>query len=244
MTLTVLLSRLQRFGHGVAQLGWINALLYHGDRALSTLSGGRCGLYKYHFMAQAVAAAPLCAGRGATIAVRVCRRRAELPADYPRDDGVLRQRYADGALSLAALKSPSGELSGFLWLTFGAYQEDEVRARYILASSQSCWDFDVWVTPPERLGPCFARLWDEANALLRARAVHWSCSRISAFNSASLRAHARIGAVRLGSAVFLYCGRWQWMFATQTPYVHLSYRATSFPQLVFDTSGLVAESPT
>jgi hypothetical protein len=242
MPITVLFPRLRRFGQGVAQLGWPNALLYHGDRVLSALSGGRCGLYKYHFVAQAIAAAPLCAGRGGAIAVRRCLRRSELPAGYPRDDSVLRQRYADGALSLAAFKGAGGELSGFLWLAFGAYQEDEVRARYILASNQSCWDFDVWVTPHERMGPCFVRLWDEANLLLRARAVRWSCSRISAFNCASLRAHARLGAVRLGSAVFLCCGRWQWMLATRAPYVHVSCRDSSFPRLVFDTSGLVAQS--
>jgi len=243
MPISVLFTRLRRFGQGIAQLGCLNAVLYHGDQALLWLSGGRCGLYKYHFLAQAIAAAPLCGGRGGKIAVRVFRQRAELPPDYPREDRILRQRYADGALSLAAFRrrahGQGEELSGFLWLTFGAYQEDEVRARYLLASSQSCWDFDVWVAPSDRIGPCFARLWDEANAVLRARAVRWSCSRISAFNSASLRAHARIGTVRLGTAVFLYCGRWQWMFATLAPYVHLSHGAASFPRLVFDTSALV-----
>jgi hypothetical protein len=232
----------RRYGQGIAQLGCFDALLYHGDRALSRLSGGRYGLYKYHFVAQPVAVESLCGGRGAKIAVRLCRRRADLPADYPRDGRVLDQRYADGAVSLAAVSCDAGgdgeRLTGFLWLIFDAYQEDEVRARYILASPRSSWDFDVWVAPRERLGPSFARLWDEANRVLRARAVRWSCSRISAFNGASLRAHARIGTVRLGTATFLRCGNWQWMFATVAPYAHLSRGAASFPRLVFDTGRL------
>ena len=199
-------------------------------------------------MAQAIAAEPLCGGRGKNIAVRLCRHRTDLPAGYPRAERVLEQRYANGALSLAAFKgrnrgnNDGGELTGFLWLTFDAYQEDEVRARYILVSADSSWDFDVWVAPQERFGPSFGRLWDEANRLLRARAVRWSCSRISAFNGASLRAHARFGTVRLGTATFLCCGRWQWMFATLAPYVHLSHRASSFPRLVFDTSRLCPSS--
>jgi hypothetical protein len=149
---------------------------------------------------------------------------------------VLAARYAQGACSLAAVKR--GELVGFLWLRFDAYQEDEVRARYLLPSAQSCWDFDVWVRPQERLGPAFPRLWDEANHLLRARAVRWSCSRISAFNAASLRAHASIGTVPMGSATFLRCGGWQWMLATRAPYCHLSRAPAAFPRLCFDTSAL------
>ena len=54
---------------------------------------------------------------------------------------------------------------------------------------------------------------------------------ISAFNAASLRAHARLGARRLGSATFLRCGRWQWMLATRPPYFHLSRHAAAFPRL-------------
>ncbi|MDC8756844.1 hypothetical protein OIK44_04490 [Janthinobacterium sp. hw3] len=234
-----------RLIQSVAQLGSLNAALYACDRVLRRLSGGRWALYKYQFLAQAVGAAPLCGGRGARIAVRLCRSLHELPSGYPRPAAVLRARYAQHACSLAAVRH--GELVGFLWLLFGACQEDEVRARYLLASPHSCWDFDVWVRPQERLGLVFPRLWDEANALLRARAVRWSCSRISAFNPASLAAHASIGTVALGSATFLRCGRWQWMLATLAPYFHLSRHAGAFPRLCFDTGTLplppVPESP-
>lgn len=220
----------------IAQLGCLNGSLYLLGRLLERASGGHCALYKYRFVAQAIGAASLGRGRGTQIEVHLCRSDDELPPAYPRPCRVLRARYAQGALSLAALRE--GELVGFLWLLFDNYQEDEVRARYTLAKGLAAWDFDVWVRPEARLGPTFARLWDEANSLLRARSVRWSCSRISAFNAASLNAHARIGTRSLGSATFLRCGRWQWMCSTLPPYFHLSRHPASFPQFYFDTSGL------
>jgi|GEM_PF-300023 len=225
-----------RILQNVKQMGRLNAGLYLLGRVLRAVSRERWELYKYQFLAQAVVAEPLCRGRGKNIAVRQCFQAADLPPAYPRPGAVLDARYGQGALSLAAIKD--GELSGFLWLSPDGYQEDEVRARYRLASPQSCWDFDVWVRPEDRLGLTFARLWEEANLLLRARAVRWSCSRISAFNAASLGAHGAIGTIGLGSALFLRCGRWQWMLASLAPYIHLSRHPASFPLLSFDTGAL------
>jgi hypothetical protein len=82
-------------------------------------------------------------------------------------------------------------MAGWLWLLRHGCEEDEARARYALASSQSSWDLDVWVAPGQRGSLVFARLWEEANAVLHAQGVRWSCSRISRFNPASLAAHAR-----------------------------------------------------
>jgi hypothetical protein len=225
----------------VAALGWLNGGLQVFDSALRRLSGGAWRLVKYRFVAHPVSAASLCHGRGASIEVRLLRRRNELPPAYPRPSAVLDQRYRQGAFSLAAWRH--GELSGFLWLLCGSYQEDEVRVRYHLTSPRSAWDFDVWVRPEDRFGLTFGRLWDEANRLLRARAVHWSCSRISAFNGDSLRAHAALGAVGIGDATFLICGNWQWMLATLPPYLHLSRRHGACPQLAFDTSALPHTDP-
>ena len=223
----------------VRALGWAAALLSGADRLLRRLSGQRWRLYCYRFVAQAVLGAPLAGRRGAAITVAALVR-SQLPAAYPRRATVLDQRYAQGAFSLVACRD--GQLCGFLWLLYGSYQEDEVRVRYHLVSAHAAWDFDVWVDPKDRLGLTFSRLWDEANRLLRARAVTWSCSRISVFNPGSLRAHARIGTVGLGRAMFLVCGRWQWMCATLPPYFHLSRRDGTFPHLAFDTSALVHPS--
>lgn len=224
-----------RITQSVTQLGWLNASLYLLGRLLSLISHDRCAIYKYYFVAQAVGFAKLCHGRGKKICVRRYLIFDELPPAYPRPSEILRRRYMQGALSLAALNDD--KLVGFLWLSFSSYQEDEVRAHYTLAEGQA-WDFDVWVTPETRVGLTFSRLWDEANFLLESRAVRWSCSRISAFNSASIRAHARMGIIKLGSATFLRCGNWQWTCSTLAPYFHLSRHPASFPNFSFNTNGL------
>ncbi|AVR96923.1 GNAT family N-acetyltransferase [Pseudoduganella armeniaca] len=166
---------------------------------------------------------------------------ADIPWGYPRPRDVLARRLREGSHSLAAWRD--GELAGFLWYQFDAYQEDEVRARYQLPSRRSAWDYDVYVQPHLRLGPTFARLWHEAHRRLHARGVRWTCSRISAFNPDSLRAHGRLGTVRLGSATFLVLGRWQCMLADVAPYLHLSRGPASFPLLTFDTDALERTHP-
>ncbi len=220
----------------LAQLGWLNAGLYLLARIMQKASGGRWTMYRYLFVAQYVADTPLTPMRGADIAIHMADRVQPLPEDYPRPAAVVTARYAQGARSLSAWRND--RLAGFIWLIFDTYQEDEVRARYQLASPQASWDFDVWVRPDERLGWVFRRLWEAARIHLRQRGIRWTCSRISAFNAGSLRAHGRIGTRPLGHATFLRCGAWQWMFASLRPYFHLSRSPASFPRLIFDTSTL------
>jgi len=224
--------------HTLGQLGWRDAALYWLARALAGASGGRWRLHRYRYIAQYVGATPLNGGRGRDIAIAPRADDAPTPANYPRPDAVVAARLAQGARSLEAWRH--GRLAGFIWLIDGAYQEDEVRARFQLAAPESSWDFDVWVAPEQRLGMTFARLWEAVRLELRARGVHWTCSRISAFNPASLRAHAAIGVVPLGSALFLCCGRWQWMFASMAPRFHWSRTPSSWPVLTFDTRTLIA----
>lgn len=220
----------------LSELGWVNTALYLLARLLQRVSGGRWALFHYLFVAQYISDTPLTPLRGADIEIRQPDAADALPDDYPRPLSVVVQRYAQGASTLTAWRN--GRLAGFLWLITTAYQEDEVRVRYRLASTDAGWDFDVWVRPEQRLGWVFRRLWEAARQQLRRQGIRWSCSRISAFNAASLRAHAQIGVVQLGRAVFLRCGGWQWMFASQRPYFHLSRSPASFPQLIFDTSTL------
>jgi hypothetical protein len=224
--------------HTLGQLGWRDAALYWCARALTQLSGGRWHLHRYHFIAQYVGATPLNVARGRDIDIAPHDPQVPLPAAYPRPAVVVAARLAQGARSLVAWRGQ--RLAGFLWLIDGAYQEDEVRARFQLASPQAAWDFDVWVAPDQRLGMTFVRLWEAARLQLRARGVRWTCSRISAFNPASLRAHAAIGVVPLGSALFVCCGQWQWMFASMAPRFHWSRVPSSYPVLTFDTRALSA----
>ena len=226
----------------LAQLGWLDCCCYGVDRLLRPL-GWR--FHKYHFVAQPIAAAPRSRGRGASVVVRLGTQARDVPPEHPRSRHVIAQRFAQGAHTLQAWRrndASDDELVGFLWFLPHAYQEDEVRVRYRLASARSVWDFDVYVDPGHRLGPTFLRLWDEANALLRARGVDWTCSRISAYNPGSRAVHGRFGTVTLGSAVFLCCGRWQWMLANRAPYLHLSRGPAAFPTMLFDTSSLAGSA--
>ncbi|QBQ39442.1 hypothetical protein E1742_15235 [Pseudoduganella plicata] len=226
----------QRVGQNVAQLGAWDAACYFAGMALRRLG---IRLYKYEFVAQPVAVAPLARGRGKAIDVRLATDIAGVPPDYPRPARVVADRFAQGALTLQAWKG--GDLAGFLWLLHDGYREDEVRADYRLASPASVWDFDVYVAPAYRMGPTYLRLWEEANTLLRERGVRWTCSRISSFNVASRHAHARLGTVRMGGALFLCAGRWQLSCLTQAPFLHLSRQAA--PRLTFDTAALAPPQP-
>jgi hypothetical protein len=58
--------------------------------------------------------------------------------------------------------------------------------------------------------------------VLRSRGINFSYSRLTRFNLASRRAHARLGWKRVGSALFLRAWRIEVMAATIFPYVSLS----------------------
>jgi hypothetical protein len=139
----------------------------------------------------------------------------------PLTPEVLAHRLEQEAICLGAFKA--GRMIGAIWLCLDGYEEDEVRAQFVpLPKGSAAWDFDVYVAPDHRGGLGFLRLWDEANAYLRARGVAWSLSRISAFNWASLGSHQRLSAQRLGRALFVRLGGWQISFATCRPHVYFS----------------------
>ncbi|MGZ3181043.1 MAG: hypothetical protein ACXU8N_01265 [Telluria sp.] len=211
------------------ELGRPDACWYLCAAVLRRLSGGRLNLYRYRFVAQPLAAVPAAGPRGAALAVRPLA--PPLRADaLGRPQAVLDARVRQGARCLGAYAG--GELAGYLWYCAGAYQEDEVRARYF-TPPRAVWDFDVHVFPRHRLGVTFPCLWHEAARRLQRSGASWSLSRISAFNAASRRAHARLGALDIGSAVFVRGRRWQWMVASLPPYVHFSRADAAFPRLRF-----------
>jgi len=219
----------------VAQMGWWDAGCYCLSRVLDRVG---IKMHKYDFMAQPVSAEAWARGRGSKLRIALATTLAEVPDDCPRPRDVLAGRIAQGAYALQAWREE--QLAGFIWLVHGSYLEDEVRVHYHLPSGDTVWDFDVYVAPDFRLGPAYLRLWDEANALLRERQVRWSCSRISSFNVASRQAHGRLGARKIGGAVFLCAGRWQLCFSSQAPYVHLSSGPGSCLQLTLDTRRLAS----
>jgi hypothetical protein len=143
---------------------------------------------------------------------------------------VIQWRYRQGAICLGAFEGT--HFLGYVWLLLGAYEEDEVRCRFIpMPEGKAAWDFDVYVVPRYRFGMGFLRLWDEANRYLKERGIQWTMSRISAFNAVSLASHRRLGARVVGHAVFVVLGPCQLAVTTVFPFVRLSIGTRNEPRI-------------
>lgn len=204
------------------QIGLTDTMLYAFARVLSGASGGRVRLVRYHIVAQPLGgdAAPALRPDPKT-RVEPVGPDSPLVGRFPRPPEVIAGRFRSGAVCLAA--TIDGGFAGYLWWSHGRYLEDEVRCEYRLTMPErSVWDFDVYVEPRYRLGRTLARLWAAAGEHLTQSGVGWTFSRISAFNPASLAAHARLGAVRCRSLTFLVLGPMQLMFQSRWPVLHLS----------------------
>jgi len=208
--------------------------LYLLHRFLSKATGNRAGLYCYLIHAQPVPQDSLLGSRrGASISVRRLHQGDPAVAGLPGPAAVIDERFRQGSICLGAFRENA--LIGCLWLQLGGYDEDEVRCRFEPLPGTACaWDYDVHVDPTARHSFAFARLWDEANALLRREGRRWTVSRISAFNPGSLAAHHRLGSVRIGTAAFMRLGGLQFLAGTVPPYVHVS--VNSRPVLRIDVA--------
>lgn len=215
----------------ITQLGVLDGALFIISTGAARLSDGRIRLIKYYVYAQPIGrntGDKLRADPSTVIAPTAAA--SELTRDFPRPPDVIRRRYEQGAVCLAA--TVKGVFAGFIWFVCNRYEEDEVRCVYVLQDAQRCvWDFDVYVEPRLRLGRTLARLWHAADRYLSSREVQWSFSRISAFNPASISTHARLGAMRCHALLFLSIGSLQLSWLPQPPFFHLSARDASRPTL-------------
>lgn len=219
----------QRIRNTYDQLGALDGSLYYLSLLLNRGSLGHARLVRYYLVAQPIHGAAACRPSAKNPIVELTPDDPLIPR-FPRPQEVIARRMRDKAQCFVARSGD--EFTGFLWLAYGAYDEDEVRCRYELADSDACvWDYDVHVEPKHRIGRTFARLWDAANAHLSARGIRWSMSRISAFNPTSLAAHGRLGIDRLCSATFLCIGPLQLSFISAAPWFHVSLSADSRPIL-------------
>jgi len=220
-----------KLGALTSSMGWLNGILYLADRVLDTLSGGRARLFKYYFVRQAVHPRPLLpAHRGRKISVHELSSDDARLSQLPRPREVVQARFEQGGRCLAGFMDDV--FVGCIWVNPGKYREDEVRCDFIPCPvGEAGWDYDVHVEPKYRLGFAFLRLWDETNALLREQGICWSISRISAFKPESIKSHSRMGASKIGSAVYLAIGSVQLMFSTTAPFVHLSFSDKQRPVL-------------
>lgn len=204
-------------------LGPVSAPLYLLHLALSRPSRGRARIERFILVAQPVSDTPLLPpGRAASSSASRIDAGNALLEQCPRPAEIIARRYAQGAVCLGIVKNEV--LQAFIWLVRGRYDEDVARVRFVLPPSGiAAWDFDVYVAPAYRLGYTFLKLWDAANAYLRQHGVHWSLSRISAFNAGSLASHSRLGAKPFGTATFIILGPMQIMFSTLSPRFHVSF---------------------
>ena len=213
--------------------GPIDAPLYLLARFLRRLPSGRSRLLKYDFWAQPVPTARLLPARAGATAVRPLRPEDPELAQVPRDPGLVAARLANGEICLVAVKQ--GRLAGFMWISTGPYDEDEVRARFDpRPQGRAAWDYDIFIVPEERGGLLFVRLWDAAYELLRARGYLWSLSRISSFNLASQASQARMGARRVGWGVFLILFNHQLAISSVAPHLHYAAPGRRGPALRID----------
>jgi GNAT superfamily N-acetyltransferase len=207
------------------ELGTSNAMLYWASRILHVVSRGRVRVVRYVLVAQPVPLRALAPPRrGQSIEITEADSSTVRKTQFDRPPHVISRRLDVGSRCLLARKNETQV--GFQWFTTHDYPEDEVRCVFELRPEDRCaWDFDVFVHPDYRTQPVFLRLWDECNALLRAEGITLSLSRISAFNTDSIRAHRRLGATTIAVATFLTAGKWQLAWLPMSPWLHLSKAA-------------------
>jgi hypothetical protein len=217
-------------------------LLYTLDRALSTLSGGRCRFFKYYLVIQPVPAHPLAAlPRSSRTRIYQALPMDDIIQKFPRPADVIARRFRDGAVCFVA--ETAGNLVGFIWIRLDRYDEDEVRCEYVLDPiGEVAWDFDAYVAPEFRMSRAFVQLWEAANEYLRRHSYLWTASRISAFNPASMASHKRFGAEHRHTALFLVVGAFQLALLSLRPYVHMSAGQASRPALVLHAASKRANS--
>lgn len=225
------------------QFGVMVACLYAFNWLARRLSRGRARLVPYALYAQ-----PVGAGRFASVrddahtVIDLVTPSDPISAAFPRPAAVIRGRFENGAACYAA--SVKQDFGGFIWISRERYVEDEVRCQYILsAPGISAWDFDVYVEPRFRLGRTMARLWKHVDAALARDGVRWSFSRISRFNATSLGAHQRLGAIQVGSAVFVVLGSLQLALLSFRPFLHVSFGAADGPNIRLSPPRALGQEP-
>lgn len=152
----------------------------------------------------------------------------------PRPLANIKARFAQNVRCLVAVKG--GHLIACAWFAFARYDEDEVRCTYLLPDN-AVWDFDIFVTPEYRMSRVFLKTWQHANDTLAREGYAYSLSRISAFNHKSISAHEKLGAERVGNALFLKLGAVQIMVADRRPRVSISLPRSNAPAIDFAKEG-------
>ncbi len=221
-------SLFTRARSNLREFGWRVGFALAAHRLLGRI-GPRCGLYWYQFYRQPLCGAPTLRNSSA-ITFRWLDQYEHLLDVLPRPLPDVKARFEQRVECLVALKE--GELVACAWFGFEKFEEDEVRCTFLLPR-QTVWDFDIFVFPPYRIGRLFIRTWQEANRKLTGEGFSESLSRISAYNRNSILSHKKLGAQKVGTAVFLKFGGAQVMVASLRPYVSVTFQKGQQPCIDF-----------
>jgi hypothetical protein len=203
------------------EFGCFAGLIYAIDRLLQRLSSS-LRLYFYELLVQPIPEEPLLPGRlSRGLEMRELASSAPEIALMPARPDIKDSRFRQNAICIGALQK--NQFIGHIWFCFHTYEEDEVRCTFVLPEgNEAVFDFDLFLFPEYRMGLGFVGIWNGANDFLRSRGIKCSFSRLTRFNLASRRAHAQLGAQRMGRVFVLRAWRMEFMVATIPPFVHLS----------------------
>jgi len=212
---------LGKFVSAIKEFGPAAGMLYVADRALRTLSP-RLGLFVYELVAQPIPDKPLLpANMVRKLSFSEIEPGHLALAQMPVPAAVIQARFDQNALCLGAWRGDV--LLGYIWLCFDRYREDEIRCDYLISEVPgSVFDFDLYILPEHRMGLAFAAVWHGANEYLRARGVLRSFSRLTRFNNASRRSHARFKWQRVGRVIVFVAWRLEVMLTDIAPYLAVS----------------------
>jgi hypothetical protein len=183
----------------MATLGVATGLSYAAARAGS--ASRLFAWHRYRIVSVPVTGMPAMP-RGHSARVLGTADLAGLPIDASA--AVQAARFAAGLTCIGAFAGDA--LVGVNWLTIAAFDEDEVRVRYLLPAD-AAWDTGLWIPPERRLGRAFAAVWAATAAWLAERGLARSISRIADYNTPSLRAHLRMRATVIASLSVLTVGQ-------------------------------------
>lgn len=215
-------TRAKRLTGPFREFGVCIGSLYLVDRMLRVLSA-TWGVFPYQFVVQRIPEQPFLPP---ALSKNVCIERL-MPTNPWLDKiavpaRVIADRFARGACGVAALRK--GRLVGYAWWSAVGYSEKEVCCTFELSEPEhAVFDFDVHVMPEHRLGLGFMAVWHAFAEELRRGGIQHSYSRISRFNEASLRAHARLGAKNIGQAIFLRAGAFTLVLMGRFPFVRVAF---------------------
>ena len=209
------ISPFKEFGVGAGAL-------YALDRVLRRISP-HLGLFVYEMMVQPITDKPMLPANLAKNLkfIEIGRGHPDIEL-MPARAEIKESRFDQGAICLGAYRKD--KLIGYIWFCFHNYEEDEVRCTYVLTDpAHSVFDFDLYVLPEHRMGIGFMAIWHGANAYLRERGIKYTFSRLTRFNLASRRSHARLGWKCAARAVFLKAWQIEVMLTNIFPYIAMTW---------------------